>query len=68
MNLRKKNDPFQINDFEYFIIDTDVGGDDAQALILGFHFAKKFNKKFLGITAVDGNASIEDVITNILIT
>ena len=49
-------------------MDTDVGGDDAQALLLGIHFAKKYNKTFLGITCIDGNAYLDDVVTNTLIT
>lgn len=69
MNIRKKNDePFASQPFNYFIIDTDVGGDDAQALMLGFHFAKKYNKTLLGITAIDGNTTVENVVTNILLT
>ena len=68
MDLIVKHNDFQHKDFKYFIIDTDVGGDDAQALLLGFHFAKKYNKTLLGITCVDGNAFLEDVITNTLIT
>ena len=59
MNIRKNNDePFNSQSFNYFIIDTDVGGDDAQALMLGFHLAKKYNKTLLGITAIDGNTTV----------
>ena len=50
------------------IIDTDVGGDDSQALITLFHLCQKYNKTLLGITAINGNAVVEDVIKNILIT
>ena len=50
------------------IIDTDVGGDDSQALITLFHLCQKYNKTLLGITTINGNAVIQDVIKNTLIT
>jgi inosine-uridine nucleoside N-ribohydrolase len=40
------------------IIDCDTGGDDAQAIILCFHLAKKYNKKIVGIFCCEGNCSI----------
>lgn len=49
------------------IIDTDCGGDDAQALVLLDHYVRKYNKVLLGITCCDGNAFISDVIKNVLI-
>lgn len=67
MNIVTIENEFKHKDFNYFIIDTDVGGDDAQTLILAFHLAKKHNKTFLGIACVDGNALLNDVVTNTLI-
>lgn len=49
------------------IVDTDVGGDDAQALIVLDYYVKKHGKKLLGITTCDGNATIENVIKNVLV-
>jgi purine nucleosidase len=40
------------------IIDCDPGGDDAQALILAIHLAKKYGIEILGVTVVAGNASL----------
>lgn len=67
MYALERNDQCKVNDFKYLIIDTDCGGDDAQALILLDHYVRKYNKVLLGITCADGNASIADVINNILI-
>jgi inosine-uridine nucleoside N-ribohydrolase len=67
MYVLQKNDPLNIKDFKYVIIDTDCGGDDAQALILIDYYVRKQQKTLLGITCCDGNASIDDVIKNILI-
>ncbi len=50
------------------IIDTDAGGDDAQAIMLAISEARKTNKIILGITCIDGNAHIDDVARNVLIT
>ena len=50
------------------IVDTDAGGDDSQALIILYYLCKKYNKKLLGITIVNGNAVIQDVTRNVLIT
>ena len=46
------------------IIDTDPGGDDAQALVLAFHMAKKLGIDILGVTTVAGNAVLEQVVLN----
>ncbi len=40
------------------IIDTDPGGDDAQALVLATYLASKFNIEILGLTLMAGNASL----------
>lgn len=68
MDPREAEHQHERKDFEYVIVDTDVGGDDAQALITLIHMCKKYNKKLLGITVINGNAVIEDVIKNTLIT
>lgn len=68
MMYRERNDICKVKDFKYVIIDTDGGGDDCQALILLDHYARKYHKKILGITVVDGNALLENVVTNVLIT
>lgn len=51
-----------------YIIDVDTGCDDAQFLVLAIHLAKKLNKEIIGITCVDGNAELKDVVINTLIT
>jgi len=58
---------FTIPDCKYVIIDTDAGGDDSQAIILAINEAKRTGKIILGITCVDGNASLDDVAINALI-
>jgi inosine-uridine nucleoside N-ribohydrolase len=49
------------------ILDTDIGGDDAQALIYAIHEAKKTNRKIIGITCVNGNTTVENVARNAVI-
>ncbi len=49
----------------HFIIDTDVGGDDAQALIVAFYLARKLSKKIVGIVCVEGNTTLENVVKNV---
>lgn len=46
------------------ILDTDPGGDDAQAIILSYHLAKKFKSEILGITTIAGNGTLDDVVLN----
>lgn len=58
MYLRQRKDTLKVNDFKYVIIDTDCGGDDAQALVLIDYLVKKHGKTLLGITCVDGNAAL----------
>ena len=69
MQIRKKILPGQFNlpNCHFVIIDTDAGGDDAQAIVLAIAEAKRTNKTILGITCVDGNAFIDDVAKNVLI-
>ena len=68
MYFRDRSNPLKVEDFDFVIVDTDVGGDDCQALVLLFHLCKKYSKTLLGITSCNGNAVISDVVTNILIT
>lgn len=46
------------------VIDCDPGGDDAQAMVLAFHLAKKMGIEVLGVTTVAGNAILEQVVLN----
>ena len=46
------------------IIDTDPGADDAQAIIMAVHLAKKYDAEILGLTVMAGNGSPEDVVMN----
>jgi inosine-uridine nucleoside N-ribohydrolase len=50
------------------IIDCDPGGDDAQALILALHLARKHGIEVLGVTTVAGNATLEHVVLNAQLT
>ena len=70
MQIRKKftKDEFKLPNCKYVIIDTDAGGDDAQCIILAVAEAKRTNKTILGITCVNGNATVSDVAINVLIT
>lgn len=70
MQIRKKipQGQFTIPKCKYIIIDTDAGGDDAQAIMLAISEAKRTDKVILGITCIDGNAHIDDVARNVLIT
>lgn len=53
--------------FTKFIIDTDAGGDDAHAILIAHHILNKYRKdaELIGITAVAGNTSIENVVKNV---
>lgn len=70
MQIRKiyTQGEFKLPDCKYVIIDTDAGGDDAQCILLAISEAKKNNKTILGITCVNGNATVSDVAKNVLIT
>ena len=68
MQIQQESDfPASFPEPEHIIIDCDAGGDDAQAVILVFHLAKKYNKKIVGVFCCEGNTSIENVIKNVLI-
>lgn len=67
-NIRKTH-PFKpYEGCTKYILDVDTGCDDAQLLVLAIYFAKKLNKEIIGITCVDGNAELKDVVINTLIT
>lgn len=61
-------DSYTPKDFKYVIIDTDAGCDDSHALILLDYFIKKTGKTLLGICCGDGNAPVQVVVKNVLIT
>ncbi len=69
MQIREKipGSKLTLPDCPYIIIDTDAGGDDSQAIILAIHEAKRTGKKIIGITCIDGNATLDDVAINVLI-
>ena len=46
------------------IIDSDPGGDDAQAIVLAIHLARKYKAEILGVTLIAGNGALEDVVKN----
>ena len=57
-----------MNKFTKFIIDTDAGSDDAHAIIIAHHIISKYRRdaEIIGITAVAGNTSIENVVKNVM--
>lgn len=59
---------FKIPSSKYFIIDCDVGGDDALCIIMAALFCKKYDKVLLGVTCVAGNTTLPNVVTNALIS
>lgn len=59
---------FKIPPSKYFIIDCDVGGDDALCIIMAALICKKYDKVLLGITCVAGNTTLPNVVTNALIS
>lgn len=59
---------FKIPPCKYFIIDCDVGGDDALCIIMSDLICKKYDKVLLGITCVAGNTTLPNVVTNALIS
>jgi len=72
MNLREDpkapytatNGPLPIEAGKKFIIDCDVGPDDAHGLVLAFDLAKKKGLDILGITAVAGNTYVKNCVIN----
>ncbi len=44
---------------DYIIIDTDVGGDDAQALLYAINQAKITKQTIVGITCINGNTFLK---------
>ena len=48
-----------------FLIDTDTGVDDAMALFMSLDAHKRNEIQILGITAVDGNGPLKNVLVNI---
>jgi inosine-uridine nucleoside N-ribohydrolase len=50
------------------ILDVDTGCDDAQCIVLLGYLAQKFKKRVIGITCSKGNTTLENVITNTLIS
>jgi hypothetical protein len=68
MQIQQESEfPASFPEPENIIIDCDAGGDDAQAVILCFHLAKKYNKRIVGIFCCEGNTSIENVVKNVLV-
>lgn len=55
MIWNKPSETFKPNNFKYVIVDTDVGCDDAQAIIVIDYITKKLGKYIVGITCVEGN-------------
>jgi inosine-uridine nucleoside N-ribohydrolase len=70
MQVRKKQlaSELKLPSCKYVIIDTDAGGDDSQAIVLAISEAKRTGKTILGITCIDGNAALDDVAINVLIS
>lgn len=53
------------SDLKYVILDTDMGTDDAWALLMLLKAEKELkNIKLLAITCVHGNTTLENVIKN----
>lgn len=70
MQIRTKipGSSLKIPNCKYVIIDTDAGGDDAQAIVLAISEARRTGKTILGVTCIDGNAALDDVAKNVLIS
>lgn len=50
----------------YIIFDTDLGSDDAWALLMLLRAEKSHNLKILAITCVNGNGPLDNVAINVL--
>lgn len=70
MQIRTKipGEKLKLPQCKYVIIDTDAGGDDSQAIVLAISEAKRTGKTIIGITCIDGNAALDDVARNVLIS
>lgn len=62
--IGRKKDAYKRDRPTKVIIDTDPGGDDAQAIILAIHLARKYNVQILGLTTIAGNGSLDNVVKN----
>lgn len=64
-----KNDIAEMPKCTKFIIDTDAGCDDAHAIMCASYILKHLRKdaEIIGITAVAGNASLDNVMKNVSI-
>lgn len=53
--------------FSKYIIDTDAGSDDAHAILIASYILKhvRTDAELIGITAVAGNAALDNVIKNV---
>lgn len=53
--------------YKKYIIDTDAGSDDAHAILIASYILKhvRTDAELIGITAVAGNAALENVIKNV---
>lgn len=58
MKIRQEKNENLKSYCQYVIIDTDIGGDDAQALIYAIGQAKKTGRKIIGITCINGNTFV----------
>lgn len=56
---KSKTDVQTFQKAQKVIIDCDTGVDDAIAIILALHLAKKHKIDILGITVADGNAPLD---------
>lgn len=65
--LMFENKAVNFKRYTKYIIDTDAGSDDAHGIICASYVLKHMRKdaELLGITAVAGNASLENVIKNV---
>lgn len=53
--------------YKKYIIDTDAGSDDAHAILIASYILKhvRTDAELIGITAVAGNAALDNVIKNV---
>lgn len=62
------HEPFK--KYTKYIIDTDAGSDDAHAILIASYVLKyiRTDAELIGITAVAGNAALDNVIKNVLVS